>query len=285
MSALVGTRQLVRLALRRDRVLLPIWILLFAIMANGSAAATAGLYSDDASLAAAARTVNDSPALAALYGRIYDVTSLGAISLFKLSAFGAALVAVLAIIVMVRHTRGEEEAGRLELVGATVVGRHAPLAAAFVVTGGAMLVLGLLTALALVGAGLDAGGSLAFGLMWATVGTAFAAVAGITAQITHSARAATGGAITALGVAYALRAAGDTSDSLSWLGWLSPVGWGQHVRAFQGERWWALVLPLALSLALGALAFVLVERRDHGAGLFPDRLGRVDVLHLSLIHI
>jgi polyether ionophore transport system permease protein len=272
MNTLIGTRHLVRLALRRDRFLLPIWILLFAILPYSSAAATISLYTTPESMIEPAQAVNDSPALLALYGRIYDVTSVGAVSLFKLNAFGAALVAIFAIILMVRHTRGEEEAGRLELVGATVIGRHASLAAAFLVTVGTVVTLGLLTAVFLIGAGLSATGSIAFGLAWAAVGTAFAAVAGITAQVTSSARAATGMAISLLGLAYVLRAVGD-AGSPSWLGWLSPVGWGQHVRAYQGERWWVLLLPVVFAVALTAVGFVLVQRRDHGAGLFPDRLG------------
>jgi ABC-2 type transport system permease protein len=272
MNTLIGTRHLIRLALRRDRFVLPGWVLLLALLPYSSAAATISLYPTPESLAGPATAVNDSPALLALYGRIYDVTSVGAVSLFKLSAFGAALVAIFAIVVMVRHTRGEEEAGRLELVGATVVGRNAPLAAAFIVTVGALVTTGLLTAALLVAAGLPAAGSLAFGLAWTAVGTAFAAVAGSTAQITGSARVATGGAIALLGLAYVLRAAGD-AGSATWLSWLSSVGWGQQVRPYQGERWWVLLLPLGFAIAVATVSFLLAQRRDHGAGLLPDRLG------------
>ena len=41
----------------------------------------------------------------------------------------------MAILLVVRHTRAEEETGRAELVGAGVVGRHAPLAAALITAG------------------------------------------------------------------------------------------------------------------------------------------------------
>ena len=40
MNALTGTGTLVRLALRRDRVLLPVWIAVFVLMAVTSASAT-----------------------------------------------------------------------------------------------------------------------------------------------------------------------------------------------------------------------------------------------------
>jgi ABC-2 type transport system permease protein len=275
MTGMAGTGSLVRLALRRDRVMLAIWILIFVVSAAGSASATVGLYGTAESRVHAAASINNSPSLVALYGLIYDESSIGALSMIKLGAFGGALVAVFAILLMIRHTRAEEEAGRLELVGSTVVGRHAPLAAALVVSVAANLVLGLLTALGLVASGLPASGSFAFGLAWASVGIAFVAVAAVAAQITGSARAAIGIAMTFLGVAYVLRAVGDTAgDGVAGaLRWLSPIGWGQQVRPYQGDRWWVLLLPIAFFVVLTAAAYVLVERRDHGAGLLPDRPG------------
>jgi ABC-2 type transport system permease protein len=275
MTALAGTGQLIRLALRRDRVMLSAWILIFAALAASSASATRGLYDTPQSLAQAALAINNSPSLVALYGLIYDVSSIGAVSMIKLGAFGGALVGVLMIIVVIRHTRAEEEAGRLELVGSAAVGRHAPLAAALIVTGSANLVLGVMTALGLMSSDLPAAGSVAFGLAWAGIGLSFTAIAAVAAQITTSARSAIGIAVTALGVAYVLRAIGDTSENgaLQWVRWLSPIGWGQQVRAFQGDRFWVLLLPLGLFVVLTTAAVALAARRDHGAGLIPVRLG------------
>ena len=63
MNDFVGTGTLVRLALRRDRLLIPIWIVVFVISAAGSAKASIDLYSDQNALVQAARTSNASPAL------------------------------------------------------------------------------------------------------------------------------------------------------------------------------------------------------------------------------
>ena len=145
-SALVGTGQMLRLALRRDRILVPAWVLGIAGMATMSAQATVGLYPDLPQRVQAAEAINGSAALIALYGRIYDPTSLGELSLFKMTAFGAAMVGVLMIILVVRHTRAEEETGRLELVGSTVVGRAAPLAAGMLLAGIAAVAIAVLTA-------------------------------------------------------------------------------------------------------------------------------------------
>jgi len=166
MSVFTGTWPLVRLALRRDRLMLPLWIAVFVLVAGSSAKATVGLYPTVASRVIVADNANKAPSLVALYGRIYDTSSLGAVAMWKMAGFGTALVAVLALVTVVRHTRAEEEQGRLELVGAAAVGRLAALTAALIVAVSASLALGLLTAAALLGAGLPAAGSLAFGLAW-----------------------------------------------------------------------------------------------------------------------
>jgi ABC-2 type transport system permease protein len=271
---LAGVGGLVRLALRRDRVLIPVWVGLFAGLAAVSASATAGLYPSLAARVEAANTINGTAATVALYGPIYDPTSLGSLSIAKLTAVYAALLSILMVMLVVRHTRAEEDAGRLELVGAGVVGRAAPLAAALLVVGGASCLLGLLAAAGLIGGGLPAGGSMIFGAGWAATGLCFAAVAAVAAQVTTSSRTANGLGFTAIALAYAARAIGDLAEAgPGWLSWLSPIGWNQQIRAFAGDRWSVLALPLVSSALLVAVAFALRRRRDLGSGLLRDRPG------------
>lgn len=276
MSTFTGTGALMRLALRRDRVLLPAWILVVVGSAVSSSQATLDLYPTTASRAQAASAINDVPSLVALYGRIWDANSLGALATVKLTAFGASMIGLLAIMLVIRHTRREEENGRLELLNATVVGRRASLTASLVVAVGTMLAIGVLTALGQAAVGLPAHGSWAFGLAWAAAGSAFAAVAAVAAQLTTSARAAVGWASTVLVIAYLLRAVGDTTgtvDGSGWMSWLSPIGWGQQVRAYAGDVWWPLLLPVVFTALAIAVAFALADRRDLGSGLLPDRAG------------
>jgi ABC-2 type transport system permease protein len=274
-SSFAGTAALMRLALRRDRIILPVFVILLAVMVAASASATVSLYPDVASRVQAAGAVNSTASTLVLYGPIHDETSIGALSTFKMGIMGAIAVAVLALFLVVRHTRSEEETGRLELLGATVVGRRAPLTAALLVTVGASLVAGLGTTLGLIAAGMPAAGSTLMGLGFACLGIAFAAVAGLTAQLVKSARTAAGMAAAVLGVSYLLRAIGDASagSGFGWMSWPSPVGWWQQTRPYAGDRWWVLALLAGLSVAVAALAYVLAARRDFAAGLLPDRAG------------
>ena len=273
-SDLTGTAVLVRLALRRDRLLIPLWIGLSASMVWFSASATVDLYPTAASRIEAANMINSTASLVALYGPIYDPTSLGALSMTKMTAVYAALVSILMVTLVVRHTRAEEEAGRLELVGSGVVGRAAPMTAALLVVGGASCVLGLLAAAGLLAAGLPVTGSLLFGAGWAATGLCFSAVAAVTAQVTTGSRAANGLGFTVIALAYGARAIGDLAEEgPGWLSWLSPIGWNQQIRAFAGDRWSVLILPLAATAVLVPVAFTLRRRRDLGSGLLRDRPG------------
>lgn len=279
MTRFVGTWTLTRFALRRDRVLLPVWIVVFPLMVASSASATIALYPTEASRILAASAVNDVPVAVALYGRLWDPTSLGALSLFKLAGMGGVLIGILAIMLVTRHARAEEEKGRTELLGATVVGRWAGLSAAMIVTAIAMVAIGILSAVGLTAVGLPVAGSWAFGLAWTATGLAFAAVSAVTNQLTSSARVATSLAMVVLAVAYLMRAVGDVTGGAADpapLSWLSPVGWGQQVRPYAGDRFAVLLLPLVFAALALAAAFALESRRDLGAGMLPDRAGRAD---------
>ena len=276
MSSFVGTSSLVRLALRRDRVILVVFLLVLVASVAASADATVRLYPDGTSRLQAAAAINSATSTLALYGPIHDETSIGALATFKVGMFGAIAVAILSLLIVVRHTRTEEETGRLELLGATVVGRRAPLTAALLVATCASLVIGVATTLGMLAVGMEPTGSLILGLGYACIGAAFAAVAGLTAQLARSARTASGMAGIALGVSYLLRGVGDASSAngLGWLAWPSPVGWWQQTRPYAGDRWWVLALPLGFAVVVSAFAYVLAARRDFGAGLLPDRPGR-----------
>ncbi|GGO84608.1 ABC transporter permease [Nocardioides phosphati] len=263
---------LLRMALRRDRVLIPAWVAVFVVVSFGSAAATATLYADPVQLAAAGHAVNATPALVALYGPVYDVTSLGAIGMMKMNAMGAALVGLLGLLLVIRHTRADEEVGRTELAAAGAVGRHAALAAGVGTAAIGVLAVSGLSAVALAAAGLPLAGSLTLGAAWAACGLVFVAVGAFAAQLATAARASRGIAVTALLAAYVLRATGDTSGP-SWLTWASPVGWSQQMRAYAGDRWWPAAFALLAAAVVTGAAVLVEQRRDLGAGLLADRPG------------
>ncbi len=116
---------------------------------------------------------------------------------------------------------------------------------------------------------------MAFGLGIAGVGMVFATMAAVVAQLTESARLARGLTAGVLGLAFVLRAAGDSSanDGSSFWTWMSPLGWLENERSFADERWWVLSLFVAATLLQGAVAYQLAGRRDVGMSFLPTRPG------------
>ena len=273
MTALAGTRELTQLGARRDRILIPIWVYVLTAMVASTAYSLKKGYPTAADRAALTAGVGHNPSIAAIYGSAYS-SSFGGITAWRIGLIAAIGCALMSVFLVIRHTRGDEEAGRLELVGATAVGRQAPPVAGLVLALGACTVVGVLILLACLLLGMPAAGSLALGLEVAASGWVFAGITVVCAQLTSSARAARGIAASVLGGAYLLRAVGDANPGGSWLTWVSPLGWAERLRPFAGERWWVLALSVAATVGFSALAWLLAAHRDVGAGLLPDRPGR-----------
>ncbi|WP_156673108.1 ABC transporter permease [Mycobacterium sp. E3251] len=265
-----GTLGMLRLYLRRDRISLPLWVFLLSVpLATVYVGSIEKVYPTQAARAGFAASIMASPAQRALYGQVYN-DSLGAVGIWKAGMFHL-LIAVAVILTVVRHTRGDEEAGRTELVDSTAVGRYASLTAALLLSFGASIATGVIGAVGLLTTDVPAGGSLAFGAALACSGLVFTAVAAVTAQLSPSARFARGAAFAVLAAAFTLRAVGDAGSGA--LSWLSPLGWSLQVRPYAGDHWSVLTLHLTTAVALTAVAYRLLAGRDVGAGLFAERPG------------
>ncbi|WP_031168285.1 ABC transporter permease [Streptosporangium roseum] len=271
MNSLIGTGALIRLALRRERVLTPLWIALLAVMAVGQVKRYGQTFPTPRAIADFAAEMSGNRALIAFGGEIYSPT-IGGMTVWKIADIVYTLIALMAVLTVVRHTRAEEESGRAELVGSAVVGRAAALTASLVVSCAASLVTGLVIALGMMGAGLEAAGSLALGIGVAAPGLIFAGVAAVAAQLTEGARTAIALASGVLAASYVLRFVADGSGQ-EWVKWLSPQGWSHLLRPYGEERWTPLGLILPAVLLTVAAAYRLAARRDLGTGLISQRPG------------
>jgi ABC-2 type transport system permease protein len=272
MTTLTGTGTLLRFALRRDRLTTPVWIAVNALMVLSMPNTLKTLYGTESERTDLVRQLGTNGSFRALIGPLYD-TSLGGLTAWRVGVYAGVLAAVTSLLVVVRHTREEEESGRAELLASGAVGLRASLTAALLAALVANAVLALLITAGLAGQG--AAGALSFGLGLAATGMVFGTAAAIVAQLTESARLVRGLTSAVLGAAFVLRAAGDSvgGDGSSPLTWLSPLGWLENLRPFAAERWWVLSLFTATVLAQAAVAYVLAGRRDLGMSFFRTRPG------------
>jgi ABC-2 type transport system permease protein len=272
---MTATLVLWRLALRRDRVRLAIWLVALAGVLAGSAASTVKLYPTHADLADLAKGLADTPATLAFYGPAAQLDTIGGVVMWKPGGVLLVLAGLMAILTVVRHTRAEEEAGLAELTGAGSVGRLSSLLAALLLATLASVALGVLVVATLAADHAGGEGALGAGLSFTAMGFAYAAIAAVAAQVCLTGRAANGLAGAVLAWSYALRAIADGAPRLHWLTWLSPIGWVQQLQPYAAHpRWWVLLLPFALAVALAAAAARLRATRDLGTAVLGSRPGR-----------
>ncbi|QKW05106.1 anibiotic ABC transporter [Streptomyces sp. NA04227] len=281
MSEYTGTKHLLKLATRRDRIQLSVWLYGTAALAYSAANSVKSTYKDEKARIDAVELLSDNPALLLTRGAPVG-SSEGAVSMAQVFSYLCVLAALMSTMAVVRHTRQNEETGRAELIGAAPVGRQAGLMAALLLAIQANIGLFIFLAIVLPLAGLPLAGSLAAAAGVASVGLAFAGVAAVTAQLAGTSRGANSLAGAAIGAAFLIRGVGDALGDVSangtvvtsaWPSWLSPIGWATLVHPYGDHRWWVLALPLAFAALTMTVALRLSAERDLGAGLLADRPG------------
>jgi ABC-2 type transport system permease protein len=272
---MTGTLRLLRLVLRRDRFVMPFWVLGLGLLPYVYVTGFDTLFATAQERIEYARISAANAGFVGLYGPLHG-DSIGELVVWR-GGFSPVLVGLAALLTVVRHTRADEEAGRTELIRATVVGRFAPMAAALLATAAAGLVMGVIVAVTLIGHGLPAGGSVALGAAFAISVWMFAGVGAVAAQLSGTARGARMLGVLVLGVVWVLRLAGDISatgdGSLSWLSWSSPIGWVHRIFPFGVDDWWPAALTVVVTLVTVVVSAYLLTRRDLGGGLIAGRLG------------
>lgn len=267
-SPFTGIGTLLKLALRRDRVRLSVWLAVLTLMMVYAPNAIRLAYPGEEQRLARVNLLK-TPAGMMLGGPMFGVneTDLGVMMANELTLTLTIATSILAILTVIRHTRAEEENGSAELVLSSVVGRYARTAAALTLVGGLNAVLALTMTVAMASTGFAVVDTAAMCLGITGVATVFGAVAAVTAQIWRQARTASGAALATLAVAALVRGAGDVIDnSGSALSWLSPIAWAQQMRPFVDLRWWPFGLLVILAAGLMALAAGLESRRQYDAG-------------------
>lgn len=291
-SPFTGVPSLVRLALRRDRVRLSVWIAILTAMMVYAPNTVKLAYPEEAQRLARVNLLK-TPAGMMLGGPMFggNETDLGAMMANELMLTLIIASSILSILTVIRHTRAEEETGAAELVLSSVVGRYARTYAALILVGGVNAVLAVTMTLAMSSIGFSIVDAAAMCLGITGVAMVFGALAAVTAQLWRQARTASGAAMAALALAALVRGIGDViNNSGSALSWFSPIAWAQQMRPFVDVRWWPFALLVALAIGLMALAAWLESRRQYDDGNIPSAGERANArpitgvfgLHLTL---
>lgn len=277
MNNWTGTLTLVRLILRRDRIILPLWVILGTLLAPGTASSFAALYPDEASRAIFVKAFASNPTVMAMLGEVQSV-SLGGLVVWRWSVAGILLLGLANVLTVIRHSRNEEETGRAELIGSAVTGRFAQLTAVLIVVFFADILFGLLAAVEVMQFAQPALGSIILGLGVAGAGFFFAGIAAVADRVASSARGARAAGGIAVGGFFVISMIANLNPQSS-LAWYSPYGWVRQTRPFAGDHAEVLTVFLFAALPLVVAAYILTARRDLNTGLFTSRLFPAGFFH------
>lgn len=270
------TGTMTRFIIRRDRIRFSIWLIALSLITIVNASAFSGLYKTEQERQAIAETMKN-PAMTAMIGPGYglDHYTEGPMMAHQMLLFTAIFVAIMSILLVARHTRADEEEGRIELIRSLPVGRLSPLSATMTVLIAMNMLLGVIISVGLYSLqieSMDLEGSLLYGAVLGTTGIFFSAVTALFAQVSSNARGTIGLSFSALGIFYFIRAIGDVSNET--LSWLSPLGWGLKTEVYVNNHWWPILLTMLFAIIILIFAFYLNTIRDVGSGFIPAKPGQ-----------
>lgn len=272
-NGFVGTVPLLKVALHQDARKIAPWVAGISALSASSVLAYAWVFPDAHSRAELAAGVGANPALSLIFGRAQDLTQADGFNAWRAGALGAFFAGLMAILIVVRNSRADEDSGQAELLASGVLGREARLAVAILMAFVASAVLGVVASIFTIACGGGIANSITLAATFTAVGLMSASIAAVAAQLGSDARAASAIAISILAVFFVLRGYFDASRAAQWTDWLTPLGWMQQVRPAAGNNWWPLLLAVLVALVVAVLAFLLQGRRDFAMGLIAPRPG------------
>ncbi len=275
--------RLIGLRIRRDWLQIVLWTVGAAALSAAAVAGVQSSFATDAERQGLLLTVFANPVIL-LFRGLPSGAAEAPFTLFLIFPFLAMLAGFMSTFLSVRHTRADEETGRLELLATAGAGRLMPLLATIIHGLGANLLYGLAVAVTFLGLGFDAAGSWISGAGAAAVGVSFLGVGLVAAQIMPTPRAANSISVWVLLLSYLLAGLGNalgtadlTTMSMQSTGlvWFTPFGWGEQIRPFADNLVGPAVLAFGFGLVLAGLSLVLQSTRDLGQSLVPERGGRM----------
>ena len=219
-------------------------------------------------------TVLQNPAMIAMFGNGYGLENYtyGAFYAHMMYVWLGLFNGIMAIMIVSKHLRAEEEEGRYEMVRSLPVGRNANLLASMIVMVMVFITFAILKVVSYSLVNVESitfAGTLNFSIGLSLIGIFFSVLTAVIAQIFQSNRNVMGAGFASLIGLYLLFSIGVLSSE--YILWLSPFQWMLHSQAFVDNVYWPLIILLIVTLGIGILALYLSSIRDLDAGLLKQR--------------
>ena len=254
-----------------------VWGYIIGIVVASSAISYTRIYSTQAERDALAKAFGSNNATAALFGPAPDLQTVAGFTVFKSLMTVMVLGALWGLLTSTRLLRGEEDAGRWELLLTGQATRRSAAAQAMGGLGMGLATLWLVAAAITVlsgrisSVGFSVGASLYFSLAQVAAPLMFLAVGALTSQLAATRRQAMTLGGWFLGYSYFVRMVADAGVGLHGLIWASPLGWIEQLQPLTSPNPVALLPIVGFTAGTAALALHFSGRRDVGGSMLRDR--------------
>ena len=254
-----------------------VWGYIIGAVVASSAISYTRIYSSQAERDALAKAFGSNNATAALFGPAPDLQTVAGFTVFKSLMTVMVLGALWGLITSTRLLRGEEDAGRWELL---LTGQSTKRSATAQALGGLGVAPGSLWFVAAVitvltgrvsSVGFSVGASLYFSLAQVATALMFLAVGALASQLAATRRRAMTLGGWFLGYCYFVRMVADAGVGLHGLIWASPLGWVEELQPLTSPNPVALLPIFGFTTVATALALHFSGRRDVGGSILRDR--------------
>jgi ABC-2 type transport system permease protein len=254
-----------------------LWGLIFAFFVAAQTLAYTSAYKTQAARDQLTKAFGTNVGLNALIGPARAINTVAGYASWRVLGILSVLGAIWGLLTATRLMRGDEEAGRYELLlagqttrrhaaGQAIAGLGAGLATLLVLTAIGTIVTGRASTV-----GFTLGQSLYFSLTLVAGAATFLAIGALTSQLAGTRRQAAAMAGMVFGISYALRMVADSDPGLHWMVWLSPLGWIEESRPLTDPRPLALLPVVLLIFVITIVSVRLAGTRDLDAALLPNR--------------
>jgi ABC-2 type transport system permease protein len=254
-----------------------LWGVVFAVFIVVQMRGYTSTYRTQASRDQLAHAYGTNSGLNALIGLPHAMNTVAGWAEWRFIGILGAIGCIWGLLISTRLMRGEEEAGRYELLLAGQTTRLRAGCNALAGLGMGLLALFAFTALGTIvsssaqSVGFSLSRCLVFSLALVAGAAMFLAIGALASQLVTSRRLAASIAGVVFGVSFALRMVGDSSSGLHWLVWLSPLGWIEQFHPLTDPAPLAMLPVLGLILLTTAITLRLAGTRDVGAATLPER--------------
>jgi ABC-2 type transport system permease protein len=224
------------------------------------------LYATAGVRAAVADLIEGNRALESLFGAARGLDTVEGFTAWRAGTPVLIILAVVGLLAATRLLRGEEDAGRWESVLAGAIGPVPATAATLAALVGLLGLPAAVTGAAFLSADADGAQAAREALMLWGHGAVFATIGALASQLVAPRRRAAGLAALVMGATFLIRVVADGAEGWGWLRAFTPFGWAELAQPLGTVRWGWMVVPLGVSVVLGAVAVLGARRRDLGAG-------------------